>query len=129
METSRCDFHCMVGCIGSLFTAEIKCRTRSCLVEKGFVWPHSWRDAVHDGGEGMAAEDRGSCSHCMCSREAEADGKWGQSTKTSRPIPSRLLLPERLYLFKVLQLSKIVPPAGDSVFKPKSPWGHLALKP
>lgn len=96
--------------------------TWSNLMQKGFVWPQLqgyrplwWRR--HEG--------RGQ-RHPLPLHVWSGSG--GHSTTLPRPIPRSLLLPETVHLYKVLQLFKVVSPAGDSVYELWSPSGHITFQ-
>jgi hypothetical protein len=54
--------------------------------------------------------------------------KMGPEHKISKPVPSSFFLPGKLHFFRVLHLSKIVPPARDPVNKCKSSQGTLHIQ-
>jgi hypothetical protein len=88
---------------------------KSNLREEWFILAHSLGE-YSPSGQGRQEEQ--SC--CVHSQEGETGQEVG--FKTSRPTPSHIHPPARLYFLKVLELSRTAPPVGGQASKHLSQW-------
>lgn len=88
---------------------------KSNLREEWFILAHSLGE-YSPSGQGRQEEQ--SC--CVHSQEGETGQEVG--FKTSRPTPSHIHPPARLYFLKVLELPRTAPPVGGQASKHLSQW-------